>query len=93
MLNKPKFWDRKHENFYSLIFLPFTILLVLINWFSQFIDKKKFKIKTICVGNIYIGGTGKTPLTIEIFKILKALKQKSVIIKKIIKIKKMSKNY
>ena len=82
MLNKPKFWDRKHESFYSLIFLPLTILLILINWLSQFIDKKKFKIKTICVGNIYIGGTGKTPLTIEIFKILKALKQKSVIIKK-----------
>ena len=82
MLNKPKFWDKKHESFYSLIFLPLTILLILINWLSQFIDKKKFKIKTICVGNIYIGGTGKTPLTIEIFKILKALKQKSVIIKK-----------
>ncbi len=82
MLNKPKFWDRKHETFYSLIFLPLTILLILINWLSQFINKKKFKIKTICVGNIYIGGTGKTPLTIEIFKILTALKQKSVIIKK-----------
>ena len=82
MLNKPKFWDRKHESFYSLIFLPLTILLILINWLSHFVNKKKFKIKTICVGNIYIGGTGKTPLTIEIFKILKALKQKSVIIKK-----------
>ena len=57
-------------------------MLILINWLSQFIDKKKFKIKTICVGNIYIGGTGKTPLTIEIFRILTALKQKSVIIKK-----------
>ena len=34
------------------------------------------------MGNIYVGGTGKTPLTIEIFKILTALKQKSVIIKK-----------
>ena len=82
MLNKPKFWDKKHESFFSLIFLPLTILLILVNWLSQFINKKKFKIKTICVGNIYIGGTGKTPLTIEIFKILKALKQNSIIIKK-----------
>ena len=72
MLNKPKFWDRKHESFYSLIFLPLTILLILINWLSHFVNKKKFKIKTICVGNIYIGGTGKTPLTIEILKFLKA---------------------
>jgi len=82
MLTKPKFWDKKHENFYSLLLLPFTILLIFINWLSKFINKKKFKIKTICVGNIYVGGTGKTPLTIEIFKILKTLKQKSIIIKK-----------
>ena len=82
MLKKPKFWDKKHENFYSLLLLPFTILLILINWFSKFINKKKFKIKTICVGNIYVGGTGKTPLTLEIFRILKSLKYKPIIIKK-----------
>ena len=28
--------------------------------------KKTFKIKTICVGNIYIGGTGKTSLSLKI---------------------------
>ena len=33
--------------------------------------KIKEKIKTICVGNIYIGGTGKTPTTIKLYEILK----------------------
>ncbi len=41
----------------------------------------KFKVKTICVGNIYLGGTGKTPLVIKINSILKK-KYKTTIIKK-----------
>ena len=43
--------------------------------------KKKFKIKTICVGNIYLGGTGKTSLATEIYKIL-IKKHNPVFIKK-----------
>ena len=38
-------------------------------------------IQTICIGNIFIGGTGKTSLTIELSKIIKN-KIKHVIIKK-----------
>ena len=40
------------------------------------------KIKTICVGNIYVGGTGKTPLSIKIIKILKNSNIKACFIKK-----------
>ena len=36
----------------------------------------------ICVGNIYIGGTGKTPLAIEICKILLKINKKPAFIKK-----------
>ena len=41
----------------------------------------KAKINSICVGNIYLGGTGKTPLVIKLSEILKK-KYKVFIIKK-----------
>ena len=36
----------------------------------------------ICVGNIYLGGTGKTPLTLELFKIIKSIGKNPGFIKK-----------
>ena len=72
MFKKPKFWDYSKPNLISYLLLPFTILIIFRNFFSKKIYKKKFNnIKTICVGNIYIGGTGKTPLTLKIYEILK----------------------
>ena len=72
MFKKPKFWDYSKPNLISYLLLPFTILILFRNFFSKKIIKKKFyNIKTICVGNIYIGGTGKTPLTLKIYEILK----------------------
>tara|TARA_Y100000768_G_scaffold388849_1_gene387882 strand:- start:3985 stop:4929 length:945 start_codon:yes stop_codon:yes gene_type:complete len=74
ILNKPKFWDLKNPNFISYLLLPFTLIFYLNNFFQNLkIPKKKKDIKSICVGNIYLGGTGKTPTTLEIFKILKNL--------------------
>ena len=55
-LKKPKFWDYKKPSFFSYLLLPFSIILGLI---TKIKSKPKFsnsKIKTICVGNIYIGG-------------------------------------
>ena len=68
-------------NLISLLLLPLSILTFAINIIKKFYKKKNFKIRTICVGNIYIGGTGKTPLCIKINKILKN-KYKTVFIKK-----------
>ena len=82
MIKKPKFWDKNHDTIFSIILIPFTVVLVFKNWINQFYKRKNFKIKSICVGNIYLGGTGKTPLTIEIYKIFKKLKLKPVFIKK-----------
>ena len=82
-LNKPNFWDKKQITLISIILLPITIiyyLLFQLNKFIKSIFKKKFKnVKVICVGNIYLGGTGKTPLVIEIFKEIKKKNNVSVL--------------
>jgi tetraacyldisaccharide 4'-kinase len=46
------------------------------------VKSQKFSIPIICVGNIYLGGTGKTPLCSELFSILKNLNKNAVFIRK-----------
>ena len=78
---KPKFWDLDKPNFIALVLLPFSYLITL----HSYLTRKKNKIdniKTICIGNVYLGGTGKTPLCIEIVKILYNLNYKTCFIKK-----------
>ena len=83
ILKKPKFWDYKKPNFIAYLLLPFSYIVHIYNNLNL---KKKIsfygKIKTICVGNIYVGGTGKTPLSIKIIKILKNSNIKTCFIKK-----------
>ena len=55
---KPLYINEK--NLISYLLIPLTIFTILINFSKNFLIKKKYKIKTICVGNIYVGGTGKT---------------------------------
>ena len=81
-LNKPRFWDYKKPNFIAYILLPLTIFVLIRNFFTKNSSKKNDKIKTICVGNIYVGGTGKTPLSIKINNLLKIQGLRSTIIKK-----------
>ena len=78
-LIKPKFWETK--NFISLILYPFSAITFLINSIKKFSIRKTFEIKTICIGNIFIGGTGKTSLAIEINELLRK-KFRTVFIKK-----------
>ena len=84
-IKKPNFWDEKEPNFLSYLLLPLTIPLMINNFFLKFKNdknNKNKKIKTICVGNIYLGGTGKTPLSIKLSNILNDLNCNSAIIKK-----------
>ena len=81
-INKPKFWDQKISLF-SLILLPITILVKLIIVFKKRLIKgEKFNIPVICIGNIYIGGTGKTPTAILIANELVKIGKKPCIVRK-----------
>ena len=83
-LKKPRFWDYKKPNFISYLLLPFTFPLIINNFFLKLKknNTNNSKIKKICIGNIYLGGTAKTPLTIKIYQILNSLKFKTATIKK-----------
>jgi len=81
-LKKPKFWDYKKPSLYSYLLLPFSIILNLISKIKSEPKLSNAKIKTICVGNIYIGGTGKTSLVIKIKEILDQNNIKACFIKK-----------
>ena len=81
-LKKPKFWDYKSPNIFAYFLLPLTIVLRIYNLLKIQKVCAKTKIKKICVGNIYLGGTGKTSLSIKINQILNTRKLKSCFIKK-----------
>ena len=82
---KPIFWNKKNS-FISFLLLPISFFFQLLLSLKKNLKKKeKFSIPIICVGNIYLGGTGKTPLCIELANIIKKLNKKTVIIKKLYK--------
>ena len=81
-LKKPKFRDYDKPNFLALLLWPLSIIYKVI---FNLNNKKKIKInsiKTICIGNIYIGGTGKTSLAIKIKQILDQKNIRACFIKK-----------
>ena len=82
-LKKPNFWDYKKPNLISYLLLPLTLPFIINNFLFNINNQKKNKeIKSICVGNIYVGGTAKTPLAIKIFEILTKMNLKTATIKK-----------
>ena len=81
-LNKPNFWDLKNSIF-SILLLPFSLIVLLSILIKKNLTKTiRFNIPIICVGNIYIGGTGKTPSSIFLAKELSSLGKNPVILRK-----------
>ncbi len=79
---KPKFWE-KNNSLISLLLLPISSFLqILIKIKKRLTIEQSFRIPVICIGNIYLGGTGKTPLSILITQELKKHSKKPALIKK-----------
>ena len=80
---KPKFWDKNKISFFSVLLFPASLLIKVLSLLKRSMVKThQSSIPIICVGNIYLGGTGKTPLCIEIFLILKNLNMNPAFIRK-----------
>ncbi len=80
---KPKFWDNRSQiSLFSILLLPVSLIVIIKNYFeSNKIKRNFYDLKTICVGNIYVGGTGKTPLVNNLASHFKK-KFKTYVIKK-----------
>ncbi len=78
---KPKFWDKK--NIFSILLLPLSYIVLLYIFIKKKITKKiHFGVPIVCVGNIFLGGTGKTPLAINLAQIFLNKGKKPAIIRK-----------
>ena len=83
---KPKFWDLEKTSLIAYLLYPLTVFIRISNLIFDLKTKEINKnIKSICIGNIYVGGTGKTPSTIKLYKILKNFKIRTVVGKKFYK--------
>ena len=81
MIKQPKFWTNK--NFISNILLPVSIIFLLLSKIRNLLQKKlKSKLFVICIGNITIGGTGKTPTVMFFAEQIKKLDFKPIILSK-----------
>ena len=81
-LNKPKYWDSKNS-FFSIFLFPISLIFLAFISIKKKITKSiNFNIPIICIGNIYIGGTGKTPTSIYLARELFKLGKKPAILRK-----------
>lgn len=71
MIKAPKFWEDK-ESLVSLLLLPISYIYALVSSLRWWVATPwKPSVPIICVGNVTLGGAGKTPTAIEVTKALK----------------------
>ena len=78
---KPKFWN--NINLFSICLFPLSLITFTFNILKSYlITEYRPRVPVVCVGNIFIGGTGKTPLSIYIYNLLKKKNFKPAIVRK-----------
>jgi len=72
LIKTPKFWQKR--NFISVALLPLALVYSCVSSLVNFARKSdKISKPVICVGNLTVGGSGKTPVAVAIGKILHEL--------------------
>ena len=77
--------EQKKKFYFLFINSIFIIDYIFYFQKKKIINEKTFEIPIICIGNIYIGGTGKTPTSILIAKELQKSGRNPVILRKFYK--------
>ena len=81
MINAPEFWYKNDliARLKSFLLFPFSMIWMLVSIIKKnFVKKYKSNLKVVCIGNLNVGGTGKTPFAIQTYKVLQSLGYKPV---------------
>ena len=72
MLKAPRFWYRKNDTYLSNTLYPFSLLFRFGTKLRNIVSHTKIsQLPIICIGNIVVGGAGKTPVAIKLGTLLK----------------------
>lgn len=76
-MKQPSFW--KEVSLYNFLLFPFSIIYQLISCIKNAVSRPYKPSKpVICIGNVTVGGAGKTPTAIAIAKIITDMGKKPV---------------
>ena len=71
MLKAPKFWYEKNNSLFAILLYPASLAYRFATRINILLKKStKSDIPVICIGNLVVGGAGKTPVALKIGKIL-----------------------
>ncbi len=72
MLKAPRFWYKKNDTYISNTLYPFSLLFRFGTKLRNLVSRKRVsELPVICIGNIVVGGAGKTPVAIKLGSLLK----------------------
>ena len=80
-LREPKFWSGNNRSILKYLLIPFSWLFQIVAYVVKKLTKTKFvDVPVICVGNLNVGGSGKTPTTLFLIKYFKGQDKKVAVI-------------